>query len=200
VIPPRRFATHTRGRAAFWTALALLAAALPTAADAHVNRQVGPFAFLVVLVEEPTFEDDHAGFKFWVRRDEVPIVGLEWSVRAVATGHGQRVELAVPHVDGTGFYVLDHSMDGAAFDPLGGGAWTLELTGSVEDTPFDVTFPVSFPSYPRIGAANPAPAPSAAEGGVLPAMPLLTLLGGVAAVVVAAVALGAGRQRSRRSA
>src|SRR5690349_3561926 len=85
----------------------LATCAFPALAQAHVNRQVGPYAFLVVLVEEPTFEDNHAGFKFWVRRDEVPVLGLESTVHAIATGHGQRVELAVPPVDGVGFYVLD---------------------------------------------------------------------------------------------
>jgi hypothetical protein len=171
-----------------------LAAAFPAVVDGHVNRQVGPYAFLVVLVEEPTFEDNHAGFKFWVRRDEVPVVGLESTVQAVATGHGQRVELIVPPVDGVGFYVLDQSLDNVAFDPLGGGSWTLELTGSVEGTPIDVTFPVTFPSYPRVAAGQPAPATSPV--GDTSATPPIALL--VAALVPLAAVLAAWATRARR--
>ncbi len=172
----------------------VLVAAIPGIAQAHVNRQVGPYAFLVVLVEEPTFEDNHAGFKFWVRRDEVPVLGLESTVHAIATGHGQRVELAVPPVDGVGFYVLDHSTDKVAFDPLGGGSWTLELTGSVEGKPIDVTFPVTFPSYPRVAAGQPVPAASPV-GDPSPAPPIALL---VAAFVPLAAVVAAWASRSRR--
>src|ERR1041384_6829619 len=107
----------------------LLARGTTTAAEAHVTRQVGPYTILVILVEEPTFEDNHAGFQFWVRRDEQPIVGLEGSIRAEAIGHGQRVCLQVPAIGGTGFYVVDRTTDGAPFDPLGGGGWSLRLSG-----------------------------------------------------------------------
>ena len=50
----------------------LLALGAATVAQAHVNRQVGPYTILVILVEEPTFEDNHAGFEFWVRRADQP--------------------------------------------------------------------------------------------------------------------------------
>jgi len=43
---------------------------------AHVNRTVGPYALLVVLVEEPVYADNHAGFEFWARKDSVPVLGL----------------------------------------------------------------------------------------------------------------------------
>src|SRR4051812_49603978 len=116
-------------------ALALLA--WPAVAQAHVNRQVGQYTILVVLVEEPTFEDNHAGFEFWVRRGSQPVVGLEDSIRAEATGPAATVDLGVPPVDGVGFYVLDRTPEGVAFDPLGGGPWSLRLTGSIDRAVLD---------------------------------------------------------------
>jgi hypothetical protein len=56
--------------AAFIT-MVLWAALMASGVSAHVNRTVGPYAILVILVEEPTYEDNHAGFEFWVRRDGV---------------------------------------------------------------------------------------------------------------------------------
>jgi hypothetical protein len=144
------------GRAAVAAAAAALwIAAMAPGVEAHVNRTVGPYALLVVLVEEPVYQDNHAGFQFWVRKDGVPITGLERTLHARATGHGVDLQMAIPPVDGLGSFVLDRSVDGAAFDPLGGGPWTLELTGTIEQTPVDVTFPVVFPAYPRIGVAAP---------------------------------------------
>src|SRR5437773_6193798 len=129
-------------RAFLVAAAALWVAALAPAVAAHVNRTLGPYTILVILVEEPTFDDNHAGFQFWVRKGDVPITGLERTVHALAIGHDRRVELAVPPLAGSGFYVLDRSLDGAPFDPMGGGAWTLFLTGSIEGTPLDASFPV----------------------------------------------------------
>jgi hypothetical protein len=164
----------------------LLALGAATVAQAHVNRQVGPYTILVILVEEPTFEDNHAGFEFWVRRADQPIVGLEGSIRAEATGHGQRIGLQVPPIGGAGFYVLDRTAAGAAFDPLGGGGWSLRLWGDIEGTPLDKQFAVTFPSYPRVGApkgvaaadSTPAPVSPPALGLVLVAgLPLLAAAG-----------------------
>ena len=175
-------------------ALIALLAAAPTV-EGHVNRTVGPYALLVVLVEEPVYADNHAGFQFWVRKDDVPIVGLESTVHAEASGHGFDVTLTVPPVDGTGFYVLDHTTDGAAFDPHGGGDWTLTLTGSIDGTPLDTTFPVMFPSYPRIGSTNGAAAASAVA---TPASgPPLVLLGGALLVAAVVVVLVFSRVRAR---
>jgi hypothetical protein len=162
-------------------------------AEAHVNRTVGPYTILVILVEEPTFEDNHAGFQFWVRKDGVPITGLEQSVNAVAIGHDRRVELPVPPLAGSGFYVLDRSADGAPFDPMGGGAWTLFLSGSIEGTPLDASFPVIFPSYPRVAVADAPPAAAAvpAAGASLPGLAMvipvaaLVVLGGIALLALA---------------
>jgi hypothetical protein len=165
----------------------LLAIGVATAAQAHVNRQVGPYTILVVLVEEPTFDDNHAGFEFWVRRGSQPIVGLERSIRAEATGHGTTVDLAVPQLDGVGFYVLDRTPGSVAFDPLGGGAWSLHLAGSIDGTPLDESFVVAFPSYPRVGV--PKPVAAQPEQGAAPdvPVPLLMLLAGALLIAAAAV-------------
>jgi len=177
-------------------AVVLALFAWPTVAQAHVNREVGPYTILVVLVEEPTFGDNHAGFEFWVRRGSQPVVGLERTIQAHATGHGASIDLTMPPVDGLGFYVLDRSPDGAPFDPLGGGAWSLHLTGSIEGTPLDETFAVTFPSYPRIGAPNAAAtqATPSADGDA-PPLPLILLAG----LLAAGVALIAFRIRPRRA-
>src|SRR5690348_8066987 len=92
--------------------LALILAA-PSAAWAHVNRTVGPYQILVVLVEEPTFEDDHAGFKFWVRDNGVAVTGLERTLKAQAARTDVTVDLAIAPVDASGFYVLDRDADGS---------------------------------------------------------------------------------------
>ena len=173
---------------------AVLAIGAAAVAEGHVNRQIGPYTILVILVEEPTFEDNHAGFQFWVRKDGVPLTGLDKTVDAVAIGHDRRVELAVPPLAGSGFYVLDRSPDGAPFDPMGGGAWTLFLTGSIERTRLDASFPVIFPSYPRVAVADAPPAAAIAPGAgaVLPGslamiIPVVALvaLGGIALLALA---------------
>jgi hypothetical protein len=161
----------------------------PAVAQAHVNREVGPYTILVVLVEEPTFDDNHAGFEFWVRRASQPVVGLERTIQANATGHGTSIDLKMPPADGLGFYVLDRSTDGSPFDPLGGGPWSLQLTGSIDGTPLDETFAVTFPSYPRIGAPKPvaAQATPGASGGA--STTLVIVLAGLLAVGAAIVGL-----------
>jgi len=190
--PGRR--SRLSARAALGIAATLVVGALAPAVAAHVNRTVGPYTILVILVEEPTFEDNHAGFQFWVRKGDAPITGLEKTVHALAIGHEQQVHLAVPPLDPSAFYVLDRSPDDAPFDPRGGGAWTLFLTGSIEGTPLDVSFPVIFPSYPRVAAADAPPAgatvPAAATsfpGGVAWVIPAIALaaLGGIALLVAA---------------
>ena len=166
---------------------------------AHVNRTVGPYTILVVLVEEPVYADNHAGFQFWVRKNEVPILGLESSITAVATGHREQLDLEVPPIDGSGFYVLDHTTDGTLFDPQGGGAWTLVLSGSIDGTAMDASFPVTFPSYPRIGAADPggATSPNAAVVPTpAPASPAwLLVIGGIVIVGMLSLAMLGRRHR-----
>jgi hypothetical protein len=152
----RRSRVFMHGTAA--AAVVLSAAVLAPSVAAHVNRTVGPYTILVILVEEPTFQDNHAGFQFWVRKGDVPIAGLEQTVHAVAIGHDAQVELTVSPLDASGFYVLDASTGGIPFDPRGGGAWTLFLTGSIEGTALEASFPVVFPSYPRVAVADAPPA------------------------------------------
>jgi len=190
----------TKTAIATLVACVALAVTAPLAA-AHVNRTVGPYTILVVLVEEPVYADNHAGFQFWVRRNEVPILGLEQSITAVATGHDQRIKLTVPKIDGTGFYVLDHAVDGAAFDPGGGGAWTLELTGSIDGTSLDASFPVTFPSYPRVGVTGqmPAAAATAPPSVDLASVPVL-VTGGFAVTGLLGLFLVVRRRRPRGSA
>ena len=178
----RRFA-HILGPLATAALSAILwAGATAPGVTAHVNRTVGPYTILVVLVEEPVYADNHAGFQFWVRRDEVPILGTWGSIKAVASGHGEQLDLAVPPIDGTGFYVLDHTTDGAAFDPQGGGAWTLVLSGAIDGTSVDASFPVTFPSYPRVGVADQQAVTNAAAPATSPVAALPTSLLAVAGV------------------
>jgi len=192
----------TRAIAAAAAALAAIVWVGAAAPDvsAHVNRTVGPYTILVVLVEEPVYADNYAGFQFWVRRNEVPILGLEGSIKAAASGHGQQLDLKVPPIDGTGFYVLDRTTDGAAFDPQGGGAWTLVLSGTIDGTPVDATFPVTFPSYPRVGIADQGTAANAATAPSPPAPSTPTWLIAIAGVVLAGGAVLALVGRRRRAA
>jgi hypothetical protein len=192
----------TRAIAAAAAALAAIvwAGAAPPDVAAHVNRTVGPYTILVVLVEEPVFADNHAGFQFWVRKDEVPILGLEGSIKAVASGHGEQFDLKVPPIDGTGFYVLDHTTDGAVFNPQGGGAWTLVLSGTIDGTPVAATFPVTFPSYPRVGVAGQGAAANAATAPPAPPAPSTsTLLIAIVSVLLAGAAVLAFVGRRRRA-
>jgi len=177
--------------------LALILAA-PSAAWAHVNRTVGPYQILVVLVEEPTFEDDHAGFKFWVRDNGVAVTGLERTLKAQAARTDVTIDLAIAPADTSGFYVLDRDADGSPFDPRGGGAWFLHLTGAIGTTPVEEAIPVLFPSYPRKGApATAGTAPVAAtaaanHGGGVPVVPLVGVAVGLlgAVMIVGIRALG----------
>jgi hypothetical protein len=197
----RRRPTHALAVAAgALAAIVWVGVAVPDVA-AHVNRTVGPYTILVVLVEEPVYADNHAGFQFWVRKNEVPILGLEGSIKAVASGHGEQLDLKVPPIEGTGFYVLDHTTDGAAFDPQGGGAWTLVLSGVIDGTRVDATFPVTFPSYPRVGVADQGAAANAATAPSAPPAPSPpTSLIAIAGVVLAGVAVLALVGRRRRAA
>jgi hypothetical protein len=163
------------------TALGVLGAiaAGPSGALAHVNRTIGPYTILVILVEEPTFQDNHAGFEFWARKDGVAVEGLDQTVKAQASGHDVLDDLVVSPPDSTGFYILDHAPSGTAFDPLGGGPWFLRLYGSIDGTPLDEQFAVTFPAYPRVGS------PAVSTGGGTAGAPAST------ATIVPVVAAGA---------
>jgi hypothetical protein len=176
-------------RATLAALAALWVAALAPGVAAHVNRTVGPYTILVILVEEPTFQDNHAGFQFWVRKDDAPIAGLEQTLQAVAVGHDDQLKLVVSPLDASGFYVLDRSPDGTPFDPKGGGAWTLFLTGSIQRTPLDASFPVMFPSYPRVAVADAPPAAAVPASGASFAGALAWLIPASVLVVLCALAL-----------
>jgi hypothetical protein len=195
-MPRPRFSSAGRplGRAILALASALWLAVLAPGVAAHVNRTAGAYTIVVMLVEEPVFQDNHAGFEFFVRRDGAAIAGLEQTVRAQANGHGEQVDLVVSPLNGRGVYVIDHAATGDAFDPRGGGAWTLTLTGSIEQTGLDATFPVTFPGYPRVVVENPGAAAAGATGQVpspgepsllIPATSAVVVLGGLVLFVLA---------------
>lgn len=167
--------------------------------SAHVNRTVGPYTILVILVEEPTFQDNHAGFQFWVHRGDMAVTGLEQTVQASAVGHDTSDQLVVPPLDASGWYVLDHTGAGTAFDPLGGGPWLLRLTGAIDGTALDEPFAVTFPGYPRVGSANAAPAANATVATTrADSVPWLAVAVAALALIGAAVTwLGLRRRRSR---
>jgi hypothetical protein len=156
-----------------------------------VTRIVGPYTIFVVLVEEPTFEDNRAGFQFWVHRGDAPIAGLETTLNARATGHGVTVELAVSPMSSAGFYIVDGTGTGEPFDPRGGGAWSLILTGHVEQTQVNEIIPVVFPSYPRVGT------PAAAASTAIPGSGADVSIWLIVAAVMA-LGLGAGLWSRRR--
>jgi hypothetical protein len=175
-------------RAGLVAIVAIGLALAPAAAAAHVNRTVGPYTFLVVLVEEPYFTSNHAGFEFWVHRGDTAVAGLDQTLHAQAIGHGRRVDLLISPIDQDGLYTVDRGLDLQPFDPAGGGDWSLRLTGSVEGTAIDEAFAVQFPAYPRVGTVKPATtgaaaAPSA-DGELVPPYLVLLLLGVGALVAV----------------
>ena len=90
------------------------------------------------------------------------------------------------------------------FDPLGGGAWNLEVTGTIEGTTVDVAFPVIFPAYPRIGIAAPqaagAQAPAEQGSGSSPwAVPAAVMALGLVLLPLAGYRHRTGARRSLAS-
>jgi hypothetical protein len=157
----------------------------PISAAAHVNGVAGPYTLLVVLIEEPYYATNRAGFEFWVREGDRPVTGLDRTLTARAIGSTGQVDLAVSPLNERGFYDVETGLDGKAFDPGKGGSWTLRLSGAIEGLPIDKSFAVTFPSYPRIALA-PQPVPvtaSAPLDGGLPIVSgaLLAGLGGLLA-------------------
>jgi hypothetical protein len=185
-------------RAILALAAALWIAVVAPGVAAHVNRTAGPYTIVVLLVEEPVFQDNHAGFEFFVRRDGVAIAGLEQTIRAEADGHDEEVTLVVAPLNERGVYVVDHATSGAAFDPRGGGAWTLTLTGSIEGTALDASFPVTFPGYPRVAAAEPTAGGAGVSGHAsLAGVPVWLIPGVTAACVIGGLLVSARRHRPR---
>ena len=134
--------------------------AAPLAVSAHANGVFGPYNFLVVLIEEPFYATNRAGFEFWVREGDRPVEGLDRTLRAEAINSTHRVDLVVEPRNGRGFYDVETDLSGHPFDPGSGGNWTLRLTGTIEGLSVDKSFALTFPGYPRVAAAK-APAAQA---------------------------------------
>src|SRR5207249_4544247 len=75
--------------------------------DAHVNRIVGKYLIFLVLIEEPTFQDNTAGFEFWVRDGERPIQGLDETLHAAVVGSGGSQLPSVEPMNARGFYDVE---------------------------------------------------------------------------------------------
>jgi hypothetical protein len=140
----------------------------PAIATAHVNRTVGPYTIFLVLIEEPTFETNRAGFEFWVHEGERSISGLDRTLKAEASNTGGRIALLISPLNDRGFYDVETDLQGRPFDPGAGGDWTLRLTGTVEGGPVDVSLPTTFPAYPRVSTPGRPAAPTTSSTGLDP--------------------------------
>jgi hypothetical protein len=138
---PRRLQMTLRLLAMLPLTVALLL--VPASVGAHVNREVGPYTFLVVLIEEPFFRDNRAGFQFWVRDHGRPIDELDSTLHAFAVSAAGSVPLTITPRVANGFYE-------AEFYPGDGTGYSLRLVGFVEDRAVDESFAVTFPTYPRV--------------------------------------------------
>src|SRR5260221_8311911 len=78
--------------------------ASPLTAAAHVNRLVGPYTFFIVLIEEPFFATNRAGFEFWVHESARPVLGLDKTLAAQAINSTRQVDLVVSSINDRGFY------------------------------------------------------------------------------------------------
>jgi hypothetical protein len=182
---------HPAARAATGLILSTSLLLSPSPVAAHVTRVVGPYTFLIVLIEEPFFQDNHAGFEFWVRDGDRPVDGLDRTLQAEAIGHGAVVKLSISPRNDRGFY-------DAPFYPGSGGQYSLHLAGSIEDTAIDELFLVTFPAYPRAPLSKPAagavPVQTAPVGGST-----IGLVAGATAVLMVLSAMAFLVARRRRS-
>jgi hypothetical protein len=180
------------GRAAIALMLGTILAVPPSPVAAHVTRVVGRYTFLIVLIEEPYFQDNRAGFEFWVRDGDRPVDGLDRTLRAEAIGHGAAVSLPISPRNQRGFY-------DAPFYPGSGRKYSLHLSGSVEGTPIDELFPVTFPAYPRAASIGAASAPASLQPDMAGPATVLVAGAAVALVVLSATALVIARRRRLRT-
>jgi hypothetical protein len=179
------------GRLAFlgWAVAASLTLAVAPVA-AHVNRTVGKYLIFVVLIEEPTFQDNNAGFEFWVRDGERPIQGLDRTLHAAVVGSGGSQLPPIQPMNARGFYDV-------AIDPGSGGLTQLRLTGTIESTTIDETIDVRFPAYPRVISAGSAVSVPASEPA--PANNQIVLAVAGVGLTLAAVAVVSVLRRSQAS-
>jgi hypothetical protein len=178
-----------------WAVCAALIAT-PLTASAHVNRLVGPYTFFIVLIEEPFFATNRAGFEFWVHEGDRPVQGLDRTLKAQAINASRRVDLVVSPANVRGFYDVESDSSGGPFDPGSGGNWTLRLIGTVEGLAVDESFATIFPAYPRGSAATPTPLMRQSAQGV--EVPLF-VAAGVSLMAGGGLAGLALRQRRRRT-
>jgi hypothetical protein len=141
----------------------------PSLVAAHVTRVIGPYTILIVLIEEPYFQDNRAGFEFWVRDGNRAVDGLDRTLHAEAIGHGAVVKLSISPRNDRGFY-------DAPFYPGSGGPYSLHLTGSIEGMAIDQLFLVNFPAYPRAPTGSAAANRSGAQVQSDPGGGLMTVL------------------------
>jgi MYXO-CTERM domain-containing protein len=167
---------------------ATLLFASPLTAAAHVNRLVGPYTFFIVLIEEPFFTTNRAGFEFWVHDGARPVLGLDKTLGAQAINSTRHVDLVVSPMNARGFYDVEFDTNGQPFDPGSGGNWTLHLFGSVEGIAVDEPFATTFPAYPRVAAAPASSTVEAPPAGQTP-WPITIVLGAVVVLGLAALAV-----------
>jgi hypothetical protein len=167
--------------------VAALLFASPLSTAAHVNRLVGPYTFFIVLIEEPFFTTNRAGFEFWVHEGARPVPGLDKTLAAQAINSTRHVDLVVSPINERGFYDVEFDTNGMPFDPGSGGNWTLRLFGTVEGLAVDEPFATTFPAYPRVAstpAGSPVEAPAAPA-----AWPIPIVLGALVVLGLAGLAV-----------
>ena len=100
------------GRGAFATAFAIAVLAAPTGVAAHVTRVVGNYTFLIILVGEPFFPDNRAGFEIWVKDRDRPVVGLDRTLHAEAIGTAGDTVMALVAEPDAGHYIAERDLNG----------------------------------------------------------------------------------------
>lgn len=180
---------------------ALLLVTAPAAA--HGGREVNGYAFTVGFIDEPVFTGQASGLELHVERDEVPVEGLEETLRAQVTYGDQTRDLELsPRAGEPGRYR-------SVFFPTAAGRYTFRIYGTVEGTAVDETFTSGIDGFGDVAELAtgqfpvqlPAPgdvARDAAAGAAAVGTATIGLVLGGAGLLVGLVALGialAGRRR-----
>lgn len=186
-------------------ALAVLAASAG-AVLAHEVREVGDYTIVIGLIDEPVFVGQKSGLEILITTgDEQPVEGLEETLAAEAIQGEDRRQLTLgPRFGEPGWYQ-------AFFIPTRAGAYTFNITGSIEGQEIDETFtssPGGFSEVEEVSSAQfPVQLPAAAEladqarrgadaAGLLPVALGLGAAGLVAGLASLGLALGARRRAS----